>query len=41
MGNAWDDMKRVKEDEYFMKQDQELLHQKEEEIQNYGRAGTE
>jgi len=31
MGNAWDDMKRVKEDEYFMKKDKELLHKKEEE----------
>ena len=33
MSNAWDDMKKAKEDQYFMNKDKELLEKKHHEIE--------
>ena len=33
MTNAWDDMKKAKEDQYFMKKDKELLDKKHHELE--------
>lgn len=33
MSNAWDDMKRAKEEQYFNKKDKELLEKKHHEIE--------
>lgn len=33
MTNAWDDMKKAKEDQYFMNKDKELIEKKHKEIE--------
>ena len=33
MTNAWDDMKKAREEEYFKKKDKELLEKKHEEVE--------
>ncbi len=33
MTNAWDDMKKAKEDQYFMKKDKEILDKKHHELE--------